>query len=65
MLFGQVPGEVPHKLSVAFSRFVQFGVLVQGLVVSGGHHRLSLLDLKPVHRHLRRTSRRFGRGTSA
>lgn len=51
-LFGQMSGQVPDELGVAFTRFVQLGALAQGLVVCGEGHRLRLLHLKPVHCHL-------------
>lgn len=52
-LFGQISGQVPDELSVAFTWFVQLGALAHGLVVSRERHSLRLLHLKPVHCHLK------------
>lgn len=52
-LFRQIFGQVPDKLSIAFSWFVQLGTLTQGLVVGRERHSLRLLHLKPVHCHLK------------
>lgn len=51
-LFGEVLGQVPRKLSVAFAWLVQLGALAQSQVVRWERHQLCLLHLKPVHRHL-------------
>lgn len=51
-LFGEIFGQVPRKLGVAFARLVQLGALTQSQVVCGERRQLRLLHLKPVHRHL-------------
>ena len=50
--FGQVLGQVAHKLSVALTGLVQLGTLAQRLEVGGQRDVLRLLHLEPVHRHL-------------
>lgn len=52
VLFRQMFGQVPNKLCVAASWFIQLGIFTQGLEVGREGHRLRLLHLKPVYCYL-------------
>lgn len=52
-LEGTVSWQTPDKLDVALARLIQFGIFTQTLVVDGERYNLGLLELKPVHSHLK------------
>lgn len=58
VLFRQILGQVPDKLSIAFTGLVQLGAITQSLIVGRKRHHLPLLHLTPVHCHLKQRRRK-------
>lgn len=54
VLFRQMFGQVPNKLCIAPSWFIQLGIVTQGLEVGRECDRLCLLHLKPVYCYLKK-----------